>query len=114
MRTNRGFSLVEGMVAVSLIGIVSVIAGTTAVFERRVAAAVVDGERAAQLLEYEADCLSTGRKPDSSVLAKLQAELPNARVEVAKSGRAATITVSWKRGATASTRSLTVFTKGGR
>lgn len=111
---QRGFTLVEAMITVALIGIVSVIAGATAVAERRAAASVLDGERAAQVLEYEADCLSTGKPPDARVLVQLQAELPGARLEVAKAGQAATITVSWTRGGTPGSRSLTVFTKGAR
>lgn len=114
MRATRGFTLVEGMVTVALIGIVSFIAGATAVSERRAAAAVLDGERAAQVLDYEADCLSTGKAPDPQVLVRLQADLPSARLAVAKAGGTATITVSWKRGGTEGSRSLTVFAKGAR
>lgn len=111
---RRGFTLVEGMITVALIAIVSLVAGTTAVAERKAAAAVLDAERAAQVLEYEADCLSSGKPVDPEVLARLLADLPKARVEIEKAGRAATATVWWTRGRRTASRSLTVFAKGAR
>ena len=109
-RRTRGFTLIEAMVTVGVMGIVTVSlfqAGTTA---RLRAAERLQQERATQVLEYEASVLSTGASPNADVEHALLAALPESRVERSRTGRTVTIRVTW--GQQAVSRELTVFTKG--
>ncbi len=109
MRRTNGFTLIEAMVTVALMGIVAASllhAGTSA---RVKAAERLQEERALQVLEYEASAVSTGVPANAEVERALLAELPASRVEQSKAGRTVTIRVTWGRNLT---RELTVFAKG--
>lgn len=113
MRPARGITLIELMVTVASIGIVTVgllHAGTSA---RLLAAQRLDQERATQVLELEAEALSTGVAADPEVARALLAALPEARIERLRDGRTVTIRVTWGHDR-AITRELTVFMKGAR
>ena len=113
MKRAGGFTLIEAMITVAILGIVTIgllQAGTTA---RLRATERLQQERATQVLEFEAEALSTGASPNPQVELTLLAELPEARIERSRSGRTVTIRVSWGHGRT-SARELTVFTKGGQ
>lgn len=110
MSRSQGFTLIEAMVTVALMGIVTVSllqAGTSA---RLRANERLQQERATQVLEFEAEAVSTGVAPDPEVERALLAALPEAHVERTKQARTTTIRVSW--GLARTTRELTVFTKG--
>lgn len=110
MSRSRGFTLIEAMVTVALIGIVTVSllqAGTSA---RLRANERLLHERATQVLEFEAEAVSSGVVPDPEVERALLAALPGARVERTKQGPTVTLRVTW--GLAHTTRELTVFAKG--
>jgi prepilin-type N-terminal cleavage/methylation domain-containing protein len=113
MKREGGFTLIEAMITVAILGIVTVAllqAGTSA---RLRATERLQQERATQVLEFEAEALSTGASPNPEMELTLLAELPEARIERARSGRTATVRVTWGHGRT-TTRELTVFTKGAK
>lgn len=110
MRRPSGFTLIEAMVTVALLGIVTVgllQAGTSA---RLRANERLLQERATQVLEFEAEAVSNGVAPDAAVEAALLAALPDAHLERSKQGRTVTLKVTW--GLAHTTRELTVFAKG--
>jgi len=113
VKRQRGFTLVEAMITVAVFSIVTLgllEAGTTA---RLRATERLQQERATQVLEFEAEALSSGASPNPELALTLLAELPEARIERGRAGRTVTIRVTWGHGCT-STRELTVFTKGAK
>lgn len=110
MKRPSGFTLIEAMVTVALLGIVTVgllQAGTSAWLR---ANERLQQERATQVLEFEAEALSNGVAANPEAERALLAALPDAHLERTKQGRTTTIRVTW--GRAPSTRELTVFTKG--
>ena len=95
MRPNRGYTLVELMIAVACLGILLAMAGLSSREWRRRAQATLTRERATLLLEYEADCLSTGRAADPLVEARLKAPLRGAAIEARPGAAGTEVTVRW-------------------
>ncbi|HVE86025.1 MAG TPA: prepilin-type N-terminal cleavage/methylation domain-containing protein [Myxococcales bacterium] len=113
MRRSAGATLIELMVVVALIGISAGAAGMAVRHEREAGLAELQRELAAQLMEYHAGCLASGRRPDAAALQRLEESLPSARVRVYRRGRLATVTVSWtSMNGLEQRRSLSVFAKG--
>ncbi|MDP3233834.1 MAG: type II secretion system protein [Myxococcales bacterium] len=113
MTLQRGFTLIEAMVTVAIMGIVTVgllQAGTSA---RLRATERLQQERATQVLEFEAEALSMGASPDAQMELSLLAELPGSFIERSRAGRTVTVRVTWGHGRPSS-RELTVFTKGAK
>jgi prepilin-type N-terminal cleavage/methylation domain-containing protein len=108
---KRGSTLVELMITVALLGIVAGGAlshGQRSV--RRAAQERLQQERASQVLEYEAEAVSTGASVDQGVEGALLEELPGASVSARRAGPTTTIELTWHAEGATRTRSLTVFT----
>ena len=122
MKSHRGYTLVELMICIALLGIIAAAAGLSSRGWRLHAQAEIERERAVLLLEYEADCLSTGRTIDPAVEARLKEPLREVQIErVARGGASGTLlTLRWAgpRGQIPRSReeslSLVVLTPGGR
>ncbi|MFH1467954.1 MAG: prepilin-type N-terminal cleavage/methylation domain-containing protein [Pseudomonadota bacterium] len=111
--STRGYTLVELMITVAIIGISSGIVAGSARQARLVALGELQRERALLLLEYEAGCVERGRLPDPRVLARLQESLPDAEVGSERTGDLTTLTVHWRPpSGLRQQRSLTVFAGG--
>lgn len=111
---RRGYTLVELIIAVAILGILTVgVAGSVRDARLR-GLAQLQRERALLLLAYHAACVADGRPVKAPVEDRLVEALPEARVERRSQGDLATLTVSWRppRGGIAS-RSLTVFAGAG-
>jgi prepilin-type N-terminal cleavage/methylation domain-containing protein len=94
---SRGFTLIEAMITVALVGIVSVIFGNVAVSLRRDATELALREHAWQAAEYEASVLARGETPNEQTRQVLLAQLPQGRIEHVKMASGAVITrVSWR------------------
>lgn len=115
-RLVRGYTLVELMITVAVLGIAVVIADTAGRQSELRGLVELERERATLLLEYEADCVSRGRTPDPAVITRLTAALPDARIDSTSEAGTTTLTVSWRPPGVhpapgrPETRSLTVFT----
>lgn len=113
MKRGSGATLIEVMVVVALVGIAGGTAGAAARYQREAGLAELQRELAAQLLEYHAGCLASGRRPEAAAVQRLQESLPSARLRVDRKGRLATVTVSWtSMNGLEQQRSLSVFVKG--
>jgi prepilin-type N-terminal cleavage/methylation domain-containing protein len=110
----RGTTLIELMVVVAIVGISVGTLGAAATHQRLAGLAELQRERAAQLLEYHAECLSSGRQPAPAILDRLRDGLPSANVQIERRGQTVTITVTWKSmNNLKERRALVVFAKGG-
>ena len=83
---SRGFTLIELMVSIAIIGIVVSIFGNELVGLRHHGVDAILQERARQLLEYEAECVVRGIPCDPGVRDALMISLPEAKLEAADAG----------------------------
>ncbi len=111
---RRGFTLIELMIVVAILGIVAGTSGLTGVELRTRARATLQQEQALIALEYEASRTSTGRQPDPVVAARLAEPLPDLQITRTAVGPVTTIRITWRdpHGHQAS-RELAVFAAGG-
>ena len=110
---KRGTTLIELMITVAIIGIAGGVAFNSALILRGEASDVTHRERALQALEYEASALISHATVDREVLAKLLAEIPEAKIQRRLEGPATILTVSWKAAGTQrQSRSLALLLRG--
>ncbi len=111
---RRGYTLIETMVCVAVIGITCALAGGAASRVRLAGQAEVQRELAQLVLDYHAGCLSRGEAIDPDVDARLLAPLPDASLSSSPSGDVVTLSLRWRDpfGQTVS-RSMASFAKGG-
>jgi len=111
---RRGYTLVELMITVAIIGISTAIIFGAARTARLHGLARLQGERALLLLEYHADCAVDARPVEPAVVEQLTASLPDARVSAEGGGGTTTLTVHWRPPVgLPQQRSLTVFVPAG-
>ena len=112
---RRGFTLIEMMIVVALLGIGVGVFGNAARIQRSEGLAEVQRARAEQILEYQANRLSSGRPVSVATMKQLTAGLPGTRITTEQEKETTRLVVSWGvfPGARHS-RSLVVFSKKGR
>jgi prepilin-type N-terminal cleavage/methylation domain-containing protein len=93
---GRGFTLIELMISVALIGIALGTLGGAVALQQRASASVVLRERALQLLEAQADALLHGAPLTGAQLAALKAELPEGALAERSEGGLRILSASWK------------------
>lgn len=115
----QAYTLVELMITVAVLGILVALAGPAARISELRGLTVLQRERATVLLDYEADCVSTGRTPDPAVVERLTTSVPGAAVTATEAAGATTLTVHWRApglqpAGRLDERSVTVFTGSAR
>ena len=93
---KRGFTLVEQMITVAILGIAAAGSDAISVHSERAALGELQRARAGVLLEYQADRAMKALKPNPEVVLRLAAALPEANVEREVKGDMVTITVTWR------------------
>lgn len=111
----QAYTLVELMITVAVLGILVALAGPAGRISELRGLTVLQRERATVLLDYEADCVSTGRAPDPAVVERLTTSLPGAAVTATERTGTTTLTVHWRApglqpAGRLDERSVTVFT----
>ncbi len=110
MRTS-GYTLVELMITVAIIGISAAIIGGAAQQARLTGLVELQRERALLLLEYHARCAAEGRATDPQVVERLVESLPDTQVHAQAERGLTTLTVQWRPPlGLPQRRSLAVFT----
>lgn len=79
MKRARGWTLIELMIVVALLGIAGASHGSLALAHRKAALAELQRARALELLEYHAGCLARGVAPDAAVTRRLEEGLPKVK-----------------------------------
>jgi len=93
----RGYTLIETMICVAILGITAALSGFTGAQMRMTAIAQVQQEQAQLMLDYHASAISGGRVPDPEVAARLAAELPDAvYAEDVRGGAVVALSVHWR------------------
>lgn len=92
---KRGFTLVEQMIAVALLGLGAVAVDALAQHSERAALAELQRARAGVLLEYHADRVAKGLPAETEVVQRLSAALPGAKVERESKGDVVKLTATW-------------------
>ena len=111
----RGFTLIEQMIVVAIIGIAIGVSGNAALKQQNDGLAEVQRVRAEQLLGYEAECLSAGRPVSPATLARLSENLPRVTVARERQAAATRVVVSWfAPNGQPESRSVSVFARGAR
>ncbi len=94
---KQGFTLIELMISVAILGITAALGGNLIVRLSRESAELVLRERATQILEYEADMLMRRTPPDATTRRALLAELPESELTIQRAaGPVTTAEVRWK------------------
>ncbi|MCP4872968.1 MAG: type II secretion system protein [Proteobacteria bacterium] len=111
---GRGFTLIETMICVALMGITAALAGVTGAQMRMNAQVEIQQAQAQLVLDSHASAASRGVAVAPEATARVLAPLPDGVVTWARAGSARTLTVAWRDPhGRAVTRSLTVFAKPG-
>ena len=95
-RVAKGWTLIELMISVALMGISAGVLGNVTMEQRRDAAALVERERALQILESHADFLLRGRAPDPALAKELLETLPGAALSERKAAGLRLLVISWR------------------
>ncbi|MDP2269506.1 MAG: prepilin-type N-terminal cleavage/methylation domain-containing protein [Archangium sp.] len=112
---TRGYTLVELMVTVALIGIGGVAIDAYALQTERAALAELQRARAGVLMQYHARRVSSGQPLEPAVIERLSASLPEAKVERVAAGELVTLTATWRvQAGIAGRKVLTVFAGSNR
>ncbi len=106
---TRGFTLVELMVTVAVLGIVAAGAGSLAELTERAGTRELVRERALTLLEYVASHEAARRPVDKAVYQRLLADVPRGETAVQTAGDVVTVEVKWFSGQREESASLTVL-----
>ena len=91
-----GFTLIEEMIAVAILGIFSALAWAGFGYQRQAATQVVLRERARQVLNYAAASRLAGHDPNPRTVAALTADLPQGRFEAASDDRLDHYLAHWR------------------
>jgi prepilin-type N-terminal cleavage/methylation domain-containing protein len=111
----RGFTLVELMITVALLGILTLLFDAVGHHVERVGLAEVQRERARLLVEYHARQLAAGAPIVPVLDETLRAQVPGLEVRHAREGKLVTVSATWPAPTGPAGRlSLTVFAGGGR
>lgn len=112
---RRGYTLVELMFTVAMMGILVAGIDALALQTERTALTEVQRERARLLLGYHARQIAAGRPVVPAIEEQLTASLPGAKVLRERAGQAVTLRVSWTQPTgPASELSLTVLSGSAR
>ena len=113
-RSRGGFTLVELMITVSLLGILTLLFDVVARQVERAGLAEVQRERARLLVEYHARQLSAGAPIVPVLDETLRAAVPGLAVKHARAGKLVTVSATWPAPAGPEGHlALTVFVPGG-
>lgn len=93
---RSGFTLIELMISVALVGILSTAAGVRGGITRELGFAELQRERALILLEYQASCAATGAPVADAVRERLSAGLPRLQLTEEVSALSTTFGASWR------------------
>ncbi len=114
MNSRRGYTLIELMVFIAVLGISAAAVGVAGTRLRQSSRAAIQQEQAQVLLDYHAELVATGQPPRQALVDRLEAPLPQAALRREDLGATSTLTLRWVDPMGRSMhRALTVFRSGG-